>query len=122
MIEKHGILRERVVAHRWVREPSPLHQDPTGFTDPELRAFIAKLYPAASRGTLMRVNTDDASVRRSASRAEDPKSKLNTGDVIEIEGMVQGESVHGNNQWAKRVNDQGFVHSSLLDEVEVAPG
>ncbi len=120
LIGDHGIIRERVAAHRWVRFPSSSeHQDPTNFPDPQLRGFITRLYPEASRGTLMRVNTDDASVRRSASRAEDAISKLNTGDVIEIEGMVQGESVRGNSQWAKRVNDLGFVHSSLLDEVEI---
>lgn len=120
LIEAHGIIRERVAAHRWVRFPSsPEHQDPTNFPDPELRGFITRLYPEAGRGTLMRVNTDDASVRRSASRAEDPILKLNTGDVIEIEGEVQGESVHGNRVWMKRIGDLGFVHSSLLGPVEV---
>lgn len=119
LIQKHEIIRERVAAHRWVREPSPEHQDPTGFTDPELRGFITRLYPEDARGELMRINTDGASVRRSASRAEDPIAKLNTGDVIEIEGRVQGEAVRGNRVWMKRVNDQGFVHSSLLDEVEI---
>lgn len=123
LIEKHGIIRERVAAHRWVRFPSsPEHQDPTNFPDPKLRGFITRLYPEASRGELMRVNTDDASVRRSASRAEDPRGKLNTGDVIEIEGRVQGEPVRGNRVWMKRVNDQGFVHSSLLDDVAVDLG
>ena len=36
--------------------------------------------------------------------------------------MVQGEPVSGNNQWMQRVKDQGFVHSSLLDEVTVDLG
>lgn len=123
LIQKHGIIRERVAAHRWVRKPASRdHQDPTGFTDPELRGFITRLYPEAERGELMRVNTDGAGVRRSASRAEDSRARLNTGDVIEIEGRVQGEAVRGNPVWMKRVRDQGFVHSSLLDEVAVDLG
>jgi hypothetical protein len=120
LIVKHGILRERVVAHRWVRRPSsPDHQDPTNFPDPKLRGFITALYPAESRGELFRVTTDNASVRRAASRAEDPIATLNTGDVIEIEAEVQGEAVSGNRQWMKRVKGQGFVHASLLEPVAV---
>lgn len=123
LVQKHGIIRERVAAHRWVRKPpSAEHQDPTNFPDPRLRGFITRLYPEAGRGELMRVNTDDASVRRSASRAEDRVGALNTGDVIEIEGQVQGESVNGNRTWMKRVRDQGFVHSSLLSPVQIDPG
>jgi hypothetical protein len=121
LIVKHGVLRERVVAHRWIRRPvSPDHQDPTNFPDPKLRRFITDLYPAAGLGGLFVVNTDDASVRRDASTAESPRAKLNTGDVIEVEGQVQGQPVHGNATWMKRVKGQGFVHSSLLDPAEIA--
>jgi hypothetical protein len=121
LIVKHGVLRERVVAHRWIRRPvSADHQDPTNFPDPKLRRFITDLYPAAGLGELFVVNTDDASVRRDASLAESPRAKLNTGDVIEIEGQVQGQPVHGNATWMKRVKGQGFVHSSLLDPAEIA--
>jgi len=120
LIVKHGILRERVVAHRWVRRPSsPEHQDPTNFPDPKLRGFITALYPAASRGDLFRVTSDKASVRRAASRESDPKETLNTDDVVEIEAVVQGEAVSGNRQWMKRVKGLGFIHSSLLEPVEV---
>ncbi|HEU4560229.1 MAG TPA: peptidoglycan recognition family protein [Longimicrobium sp.] len=123
LIEKHGIIRERVAAHRWVRFPSsPDHQDPTNFPDPSLRGFITRLYPQAGRGTLMRVTTNGTSVRRAASRADDPIATLDTGDVIEIEGEVQGEAVSGNRRWMQRVMDQGFVHSSLLAPVEVTEG
>ena len=118
---KHGVLRERVVAHRWVRRPaSEEHQDPTNFADPKLRRFITGLYPAAGLGELFVVNTNGSSVRRDASTAEGPKAKLNRGDVIEIEGQVQGQAVSGNRIWMKRVKGQGFVHSSLLDPVEIA--
>lgn len=123
LIAKHGIIRERVAAHRWVRKPpSSEHQDPTNFPDPRLRGFITRLYPEQGRGTLMRVTTDGASVRGTASRTEDPIATLNTDDVIEIEGVVQGESVNGNRRWMKRVADQGFVHSSLLEDVAVEDG
>jgi len=121
LIKKHGVLRERVVAHRWIRKPaSKDHQDPTNFPDPKLRRFIANLYPAAGQGDLFVVNTDGTSVRRDASTSESPKAKLNKGDVIEIEGQVQGQPVRGNPTWMKRVKDQGFVHSSLLDPAEIA--
>jgi hypothetical protein len=120
LIVKHGVLRERVVAHRWVRNPaSPEHQDPTNFPDPELRGFITRLYPAAGRGELFRVTTNDTSVRRAASREDDPIAKLNKGDVIETEGEVQGQAVSGNRRWMKRVKGQGFIHSSLLEPVEI---
>jgi hypothetical protein len=121
LVEKHHVLRERVVAHRWIRRPaSPDHQDPTNFPDPKLRGFITRLFPAAGRGELFRVTTDGASVRRAASREDDPVAKLNQGDVIEIDGDVQGEAVNGNRRWMKRVKGQGFLHSSLLEPVEVA--
>jgi len=120
LIVKHGVLRERVVAHRWIRRPvSPEHQDPTNFPDPKLRGFITALYPVAGRGELFRVTTDKASVRRAASREDSPIATLNTDDVIEIEGTVQGEAVSGNRQWMKRVKGQGFIHSSLLEPVKV---
>jgi len=120
LIQKHGVLRERVVAHRWVRRPvSAEHQDPTNFPDPKLRRFITDLYPAAERGDLFRVTSDGASVRRSASRAEDPRGKLNRDDVIEVEGIVQGESVSGDRRWMKRVKGQGFVHASLLEPAKI---
>jgi hypothetical protein len=121
LIVKHGVLRERVAAHRWVRRPSsPEHQDPTNFPDPKLHRFISDLYPAAGLGELFVVNTNGSSVRRDASTSESPRAKLNLGDVIEIEGQVQGEAVSGNRVWMKRVKGQGFVHSSLLDPVEIA--
>ncbi|HSJ76517.1 MAG TPA: hypothetical protein VK899_10110, partial [Gemmatimonadales bacterium] len=82
--------------------------------------FITDLYPAAGQGELFVVNTNGTSVRRDASLSESPKAKLNQGDVIEIEGQVQGQPVHGNATWMKRVKDQGFVHSSLLDPAEIA--
>jgi hypothetical protein len=120
LIVKHGVLRERVVAHRWIRRPvSDEHQDPTNFPDPKLRGFITALYPAASRGDLFRVTTDKTSVRRAASRADDPVETLNSDDVIEIEGEVQGEAVSGDRRWKKRVKGQGFIHASLLEPVEV---
>ncbi len=120
LVTTHGVIRERVAAHRWVRNPSsPLHQDPTDFPDRKLRGFITKLYPAATRGELFRVTTDGASVRRAASREDDPIARLNENDVIEIEGEVQGEAVSGNRRWMKRVKQQGFVHSSLLAPVDV---
>lgn len=123
LIVKHGVLRERVVAHRWIRRPvSAEHQDPTNFPDPKLRGFITRLYPSAGRGELFRVTTKDASVRRAASRADDPIAKLAIDDVIEIEGEVQGEAVSGNRRWMKRVEDQGFIHSSLLELVEIEGG
>jgi len=123
LIVKHGVLRERVVAHRWVRRPaSPEHQDPTNFPDPKLHAFIAALYPAASRGELFRVTTDKTSVRRAASREDDPIATLNQDDVVEIEAEVQGEAVSGDRRWKKRVKDQGFIHASLLEPVEVGDG
>lgn len=120
LIKKHGVLRERVVAHRWIRRPaSPEHQDPTNFPDPKLRRFITDLYPKAGRGDLFRVTTDDTSVRRAASREDDPVGKLNQDDVIEVEGVVQGESVGGNPRWMKRVQGQGFVHASLLEPAKI---
>lgn len=120
LIVKHGILRERVAAHRWVRRPASRdHQDPTNFTDPALHGFITRLYPAAARGVLFRVTTDGASVRRAASREDDPIGKLNQSDVIETAGEVQGEAVSGNRRWLKRVKGQGFIHSSLLAPVEI---
>jgi len=123
LIQKHGIIRERIAAHRWVRKPSsPEHQDPTNFPDPRLRGFITRFYPEAGRGTLMRVNTNDASVRSTASTSIPTSIKLNKGDVIEIEREVVGDPVHGNTRWMKRVKGQGFIHSSLLDDVAIDMG
>jgi hypothetical protein len=120
LIVKHGILRERVVAHRWVRRPpSDEHQDPTNFPDPKLHGFINALYPAAARGELFRVTSDKASVRRAASREDDLIQTLNTDDVVEIEAEVQGEAVSGDRRWKKRVKDQGFIHASLLEPGKV---
>jgi N-acetyl-anhydromuramyl-L-alanine amidase AmpD len=121
LIEKHGVLRERVVAHRWIRRPaSEDHQDPTNFPDPKLRRFITDLYPKTGRGELFRVTTDDTNVRRAASFEDDPIAKLNQDDVIEVEGEVQGASVKGSDRWKKRVKGQGFVHSSLLEPAKIA--
>jgi len=120
LAEKHGVPRERVVAHRWIRRPvSDEHQDPTNFPDPRLRRFITDLYPKAGRGDLFRVTTDDTSVRRTASREDDPIAKLNEDDVIEVEGVVQGQPVSGDARWMKRVNGQGFVHASLLEPAKI---
>lgn len=120
LIAKHGILRERVAAHRWVRRPSsPEHQDPTNFTDPRLRGFITSFYGGSVAGDLFRVTTDGTNVRRDASTTTAPIGTLNADDVIEVVGQVQGQPVKGNTQWMQRVKNQGFVHSSLLKAVEI---
>ncbi len=120
LIRKHGILRERVAAHRWVRRPvSAEHQDPTNFPDTELRAFIGRLYPAEGKGRLFRVTTDGSSVRVGAGKEHALVEKLNTDDVIEIAREVDGTPVGGNARWMERVAGLGFIHSSLLEFVPV---
>lgn len=118
LVERFGIPREMVVAHRWIAVPRERKSDPSNFPDRTLRPFILGCFPGQG-GPLFRVTDPSANVRSRPTRESDVERKLETDDVIEVSAVVQGEAIGGNSEWMKRVNGGGFVHSSLLRKLEL---
>jgi len=118
LIDDFGILREMVVAHRWIAVPRERRSDPSNFPDSKLRPFILDCFPGKG-GRMFRVNTKAANVRSGPGRNHGAIAVLEPGDVIEVSDVVAGSAVNGNADWMKRVSGGGFIHSSLVDELAI---
>lgn len=70
--------------------------------------------------TMYKVLADDSNVRSSANRKSKITTKLKKGDIILSERTKLGENVYNNEVWVELKDKTGFIHSSLVEIVELS--
>lgn len=124
-VQRHNIPRSRFVRHAQIALPPGRRSDPVNFPWNE---FVEQVYAVTAKPVITRepnrryylVNTDAATLRTSPERTADNRNvvlRMRKGDVFTARGITFGEPIGGDNGWAHRADESGFMHSSVLDEI-----
>lgn len=119
-IKEYGFPRSRVTLHRWAALPKGRKEDPTDLTDEQARIWIQRMYDAPwnlPNRRRYRVTTD-ANIRQNYTRQSPIAATLKQGDIFIADLMRFGENIGGRNGWLHDITGRGFVHESVLDEIE----
>lgn len=119
-IEQYNFAQSRITLHRWAALPKGRKEDPTDLSDEQAREWIVRMYDAPWNQPNTRRYTVNGptNIRQSYTRQSAIAATLKHGDVLIADLMHFGENIGGRNGWLHDIRERGFVHESMLTELQ----